>query len=335
MKAAEAATKVIEAYNLRNHQAVAMIWLRGFAVALLLLPAPANSQRLPTIPALRNGQTLIYQLDISGSRSTKVESQVTTPQSPPSEDLGAWCLLQVHVVEVSARGVRLKTYLSDRKAPLRSGEPSGGPTASPDKLVEVFLATDGTASEIKGLGELATTQQFAWNAWLNRFTSPMTFPKSGVRRGQRWKASEDETSPSPISHLSWVRNHEYVKQEACDSARPGTMAGKTAKPPGTTDTCAVIFVHAQLRQGSSPKNTTPEDYKRRGLSTTGRASGTNETILYVSTTTGLLVRSTEDVQQTMDVTVALADGSNRVHYMVNAKSRSQIQSLPDVPQDIR
>jgi hypothetical protein len=37
----------------------------------------------------------------------------------------------------------------------------------------------------------------------------------------------------------------------------------------------------------------------------------------------------------MDVTVALADGSNRVHYMVNAKSRSQIQSLPDVPQDIR
>ena len=45
--------------------------------------------------------------------------------------------------------------------------------------------------------------------------------------------------------------------------------------------------------------------------------------------------SIEDVQQSMDVTVALADGSNQVRYLINAKSRLQIQLLPDVPQDIR
>ena len=305
------------------------------AFVALLLDVSAQAQRLPTMPALRDGETIVYQLEISGSRSTKVESQVTTPQSPPSEDLGTRCLLQVNVVEVSARGIRLKTYLSDRNSPVRSSEPSSMPTVSPDKLVEVLVATDGTASEIKGFAELTVAQQFAWNAWLNRFTSPLAFPKSGVRRGQRWKASEGETSPSPISDLSWERKYEYVKQEACGSLNPGAVAGKTAKSSKATDMCAVIFVHALLRQRSSPKHTTPEDYKRRGLMTAGTATGANETILYISTVTGLLVRSTEDVQQSMDVTVALADSSNQVHYMINAKSRSQIQLLPDVPQDIR
>jgi len=65
------------------------------------------------------------------------------------------------------------------------------------------------------------------------------------------------------------------------------------------------------------------------------ASGTNETAQYISTASGLMMRSVEDIQQSMDVTVALADGSNQVRYVINAKSRLQIQLLPDVPQDIR
>jgi hypothetical protein len=73
----------------------------------------------------------------------------------------------------------------------------------------------------------------------------------------------------------------------------------------------------------------------RGLSTRGTASGTNETVQYISTASGLIMSSIEDVQQSMDVTVALADGSNQVRYLINAKSRLQIQLMPDVPQDIR
>jgi hypothetical protein len=99
--------------------------------------------------------------------------------------------------------------------------------------------------------------------------------------------------------------------------------------------CAIIFVRARLRQKSSPKNTTPQDYKLRGLATSGIATGGNETILYISASTGILIRSTEDVQQSMDVTVALEDGSNQVRYRISAKSHSQIRLLPDVPQDIR
>src|SRR5262252_4015238 len=149
---------------------------RTIALTSLLLTVPVEAQRLPSIPSLRAGQTLIYRLDLSGSRSTKVESQLTTPQSPPREDLNAQGLIQVEVAEAGAKGFRLKTYLSDRSAQ-PSSNASETQVSSPDKLVEVFIASDGIASQIKGFADLGPAQQIAWTAWLNRFTSLMTFPK--------------------------------------------------------------------------------------------------------------------------------------------------------------
>jgi hypothetical protein len=307
-----------------------------FAFAMLLAADISRAQRIPLAPRLHPGQTLTYQIDLSGSRSTKVESKVTAPQSPPSTSLNAFCLLHVEVAEASARGFRLKTYLSEKASAQISPGPSSGQAASaPDKLVEVLVAADGSASEITGLDKLSPEQQYAWSAWLSRFASVMTFPKAGARRGQRWELSEPETSPSLIAGLSWERKYEYVKQEFCNPSLRNAATDKSGKPPPLADLCAVVLVRAQLRQKSSPKDATPQDYKLRGLVTSGSAAGENETILYISATTGLLMRSNEDVQQSMDVTVALADGSNQVRYRISAKSRSQIQLLSDFPQDAR
>src|SRR5262249_18159614 len=309
---------------------------RTLLLAMLAAAAPLEAQRLPSVPSLQTGQALVYRLDLSGSRSTKVESQLTTPpQAPPREDLNAQGLIQVEVAEAGAKGFRLKTYLSDRRFAQPSGNAPETQVSSPDKLVEVFIASNGIASQIKGFVDLGPAQQIAWTAWLNRFTSLMTFPKPGVRPGQRWKISEKEASPSTIAGLFGERRYEYVKQEGCASPAKGLAGGGVGHSRPPADTCAVFFVHAQLGQKSSPKDSTPQDYRLRGLKTAGAASGTNSTILYISLKTGLLVRSTEEIEQQMDATVALADGSNRVRYLVEAKSRSQIELLPDVPREIR
>jgi hypothetical protein len=303
-------------------------------VVTLLLALPVRAQRIPFPPRFHEGQTLVYQLETGGSRSTEVLSRVTGPQSPPQESLTAFCLLQVNVAHVDRDGFRLKTYLSDKEtAKSQPDAPDAAKPSSPDKLVEVFVASDGAVSGIKGLDQLTPAQRYAWNAWLGRFTSTMAFPKGGVRPGQRWKIPESETSPSPIAELSWERNYQYVKRESCTPGGQRGTSERNSKSP--TDSCAVIFVHAALRQKSSPKNSTPNEYKLRGLTTHGTAAGTNETVLYVSTTTGILVRATEDVQQSMDVIVALADGSNQVRYVITARSRSRVELLPDIPQDIR
>jgi hypothetical protein len=302
-------------------------------VVTLLLAVPARAQRIPWPPRFHEGQTLVYQLETGGSRSTKVLSRVTGLESPPQESLVALCLLQVNVARVDAGGFQLKTYLSAKEAAKnRPDAPDAAKPSSPDKLVEVFVALDGAASGIKGLDQLTPAERFAWNAWLGRFTSTMAFPKGGVRPGQRWEIPERETSPSPIAELSWERKYQYVKRESCTPGEQHPTPGN-GKPP--TDSCAVIFVHAALRQKSSLKNSTPNEYKLRGLATRGTAAGENETVLYVSTATGILVRASEDVQQSMDVIVALADGSNQVRYVITARSRSRVELLPDLPQDIR
>lgn len=305
---------------------------------LVFMAAPASSyaQRIHPAPQLRAGQTLVYQLEFHSVRTTNTESRVTAPQLPSDTDLTAICLLQVSVVEAGGTGFRLKTYLSENAPPAASRDPSNTPTQeAPDKQVDAFIAMNGTASEVQGLERLSAAEQFAWNSWLSRFTSSMTYPKGGIRAGQRWEVSEREAAPSPIAGLFWKKNYQYVRDEPCAPANVAAALPGKGSAPAAAQTCAVIFARASLRQKSSPKNATPQDYKLRNLITRGAASGTNETILYLSKATGLLVRSTEDSQQSMDATVALADGSNQVRYLINAKSHSRIQLLPDAPQDVR
>src|SRR5262249_4999466 len=180
--------------------------------AALLVTCSGSAQVIPRAPRLQASQTLIYQLETSGHRSTKVESHVTSPESPPGTDLTSLCLLLVNVETVTTSGFHLKTYLSEKDSPLSPGAALTGTESRPDKLVKVSISPHGSASNIQGLDQLSPLQQFAWTAWLSRFTSSMTFPKSGVHRGQRWETSEPERAPSPISGLSWKNKYEYVNQ---------------------------------------------------------------------------------------------------------------------------
>ena len=63
----------------------------------------------------------------------------------------------------------------------------------------------------------------------------------------------------------------------------------------------------------------------------GTARGANNTITFISLKTRLVVRAAEEASQSMDVTIAKTDGSNRVHYDVSAKSHSEILLVADVP----
>ncbi|MGC2464394.1 MAG: hypothetical protein WA517_04295, partial [Candidatus Acidiferrum sp.] len=97
------------------------------------------------------------------------------------------------------------------------------------------------------------------------------------------------------------------------------------------ESCAVILTTAILKQKSSPKDATPEDYKLHDLRNMGTAKGKNQVISYFSLKTGLLVRATEDANQSMNLTVAKTDGSNQVHYAIDAESHARVLLLADAP----
>src|SRR5882762_4747976 len=290
----------------------------------------ASGQRVHLAPQLHSGQTLFYRIDFSVSRSTRTESRVASPQLPPTARLAVSGILQVEVVAASANGLQLKTYFSEREsAPLTSTQ-SNAPAAAADIPVEVSIAPNGVASQLKGYERLSVEQKAAWTDWLSRFTTSMTFPHGGPHRGQKWQREESETTPAPIAGLTWSKKFQYVHDEPCPK-----LAGSSSSMPNqsslASEPCAVILVRAKLRQKSPTKDSTPQDYKLNNLKTRGIVSGQNETILYISRSSGLLVRATEDAQQSMDVSIALSDGSNQLHSSLTAKSRSEIVLLPDSP----
>jgi len=279
---------------------------------------------------LHTGQTFFYRIDFSSSRNVKTESRVASPQLPVAANVSASGLLQVEITEVTAAGFRLKTYYSERQPTSSSRQSVAAPTA--DKSVEVFVAANGSASQIRGFDQLSPVQQFAWNDWLGRFTSSWAFPKKGVTAGRKWEVVELETAPSPIAGLTWTKKYHYVRDEPC-GLYDQPPNGNSKQSASSSQLCAVVLVRATLHQKSSARSATPEDYKLRDLKTRGIATGQNETILYISRSSGLLIRSTEDAQQLMDAIVALTDGTNQVHYSLNAKSHSQIFLVPDSPQE--
>jgi hypothetical protein len=198
------------------------------------------------------------------------------------------------------------------------------------KSIEFTISPDGSIEKIIGLDSLFPEQQQAWQEWAARFAVTWTLSALELKIGDKWKSEQSEPAASPIAALTWARDSMYVRNEPCRASQL-SLTGEFSPASGPADTCAVLLTTAKLQQKSSPKDATPEDFKLHELKTMGTAKGTNEIITYISLTTGLVLRATEEAHQQMDVVVAKADGSNRVHYNVDATSRSEVLLVTETP----
>lgn len=297
-----------------------------FALAVIALAAAAfpraRSERLKLLPQLRPGQTLDYLVSFQSGRDINTQSNVIVPNLPGAGNVTVLATLRVEVLPTQHGALRLRTVMHPFSA--APGKPSAqAPSSSASTAVEFSLDGSGSASQITGLDALPADQQPAWREWLARFAASMTFPKNGVKVGETWESEEQETAPSPIAGLVWRKKSQYVRDESCPEAHRASQ-GDFTEAVNATQACAVILTTAVLQQKFSAKDATPEDYKLNRLHTSGTAAGKNQTILYISRSTGLLMRSSETAAQSMSVTISLAGGGNQVHYDVNAQSSARV-----------
>jgi hypothetical protein len=325
--------------------------LRLLAFCLILTAFPraahANQDRAVLVPKLSVGQTLHYQVSYRAKADTTTKSTVVAPMATTGVQTNASLLLQVEVddlrIDAGRTVARLRTRIleSDPVAPAAvSPAPNSGTNsaqtpsdtsnaAKREKIVEFVLHGDGQVTDVEGLDKLSSDEQSAWQEWVARFGGSAAFPEKGIKPGEKWKAEE----PIPnalLSGLSWEKESEYVNDAPC-GAMNITPQGDLATSAPSQETCAVILTTATLKQKSSQKDATPEDYKLHDLRNMGIAKGKNETITYISLKTGLVVRATEDAIQSMNVIVAKIDGSNRVHYTIDAESHAQVLLLAEAP----
>jgi hypothetical protein len=325
--------------------------LRFLACCLICAAVPCvardNVDRVVLFPKLSVGQTIHYQIGYSAKTNTNTESTVAAPMAPTSGQTNENLILVVRVedlrVDAGRTVARLRTRIvepdaavpnataSDAKAPPNSTQNSSdsGKSSKREKTVEFTLHADGQVTDVEGLDRLSAEEQAAWQQWVARFGGGASFPEKGIKPGEKWK-TEEPIPNALLTGLSWEKESEYVNDAPC-GAKKITPQGDPAAGAPAQEKCAVILTTAIMKQKSSQKDATPEDYKLHDLRTMGNAKGRNETIAYISLKTGLVVRATEDANQSMNVIVAKTDGSNRVHYTIDAESHAQVMLLADTP----
>ncbi len=321
----------------------------GCCLMLTAVPckARATAERVVLQPKLHVGQIIRYQIGYRATTTTNTESTVAAPMAPTGGQISANIQLQVEVedlrTEAGETQARLRTRIVDADAlPRNSVSPdslaptNGTPASSgaaksspPGKSVVFTLHSDGRVTDLEGLDRLTDDERAAWQEWVARFGGGAVFPEKGVKPGEKWKSAEP-ISNSLLAGLSWEKESEYVNDAPC-AAMKLTPRGDPAAGQQPQESCAVILTTAILKQKSSPKDATPEDYKLHDLRNMGTAKGKNQVISYFSLKTGLLVRATEDANQSMNLTVAKTDGSNQVHYAIDAESHARVLLLADTP----
>jgi hypothetical protein len=305
-----------------------------FPLFLAAATLGASDRRSHFLPRLQPGQFLTYLIRFQSDKTVKTESKVLAPMAPDAAQLDAQGLLRVEILDVQETGGKSSIHARAQFLTLDSGVPGKGPVDKKPggdkqridpsaRSIEFTISPDGSANGVKGLDSLLPEQQQVWQQWVARFALAWTLPADGMKSGEKWKSEQPEQSGTPIAGLHWARESVYVQDEPCQS-RQLSLTGEVSSSTGPPDTCAVVLTIAALKQKSSSKDATPEDFKLHELRTMGTAKGTGETITYISIKTGLVVRATEETSQFMDVVVAKADGSNGVHYNVEAKSHSEV-----------
>jgi hypothetical protein len=258
-----------------------------------------------------------------------------------AEVLGVASDASVHPSRPSAAGAggqtRLRTTYEKSVATARSDtfDPEGATIEEQyrkleGRTIQFTLDAQGKVSEVEGLAEILADEKAARAAreWLAQLAMGASFPKEGIVPGQKW-SSEQPAPSAPIAGVFWRTESTYLRNERC---RPATGTGAVAAAgPFPEEACAVILTRLEITQPRALRDPTPEEYRQHGLRTTGKWSGSGESLSYVSLCSGWVVSITKSGTEEMDVTVSAADGESMVRYAGRVRTQSQVTLLPESP----
>jgi hypothetical protein len=291
-------------------------WTKSAAmlVALVFLCSLAlqSDSRPLLLPQLKPGQTFLYEVHGRLNRSVKTESRVSSQRGPQQLQGDLSSRIRLSVQKLLAGKPHPTITVQTELLPVASSQANS--PASPAQKLTFNILGNGQLGNIKDLDDLSPEQRLVWQFWVARFAFGWTLPPTRLKPGEKWKLEEPELNDSLIAGLVWERETTYARDDQC--------------PVFSGETCAVFLTQSTLKQKSSTKDSTPEGYRLHELKTLGTAKGHNQVITYISEKTGLVLRANEDVQQSMEVTVMKSDGTNGVHYTVEATSHLETLFVP-------
>jgi hypothetical protein len=187
------------------------------------------------------------------------------------------------------------------------------------------MAGDAERSRMKAAGAPSTAVAETFS-WLRGLPLPAPLARSGIAVGQKW-TSEHELTGLPFTDVVWRAESTYLRDEACGSPTGAENAGSA---PGSQDTCGVILTRfAIARRGGEHADATPQDYREHGLRTSGKLTGSGESLDAVSRATGQLVSSTQTSTEDSDYEIAgISNHQSDIHHVAHVEAQTEIAALP-------
>lgn len=292
--------------------------------------ATEQTQRVRLTPELKAGQTLRYQLDFRTTTDMRSEGLAENPQGGGAVELRFSSTVRLDVLAAAPARIRMTyekaaTTVGGSSNDPRLGEVQRQYAGLEGHSVTMTLDAAGKVTAIEGLEDLtpdAKTNAEALEALAKMFTA--SAPRQGVAIGEKWN-DERPVPDAPLVGMMVRSESVYLRNEPCRAPK----AGDTPAAGGIEEICAVILTRTQTMQRGTPKDPTPEEYRERGLRTSGRWSGGGESLTYVSLRTGWVVSATQSGSEEMDYTVATADGARKIRTFGKVQTSSNVLVVRD------
>ena len=289
------------------------------------------------------GELLRYRIQLQTITDTKRTGAISDPQGPSRLAVTWDATIRLEVLggastpaaETNPGPLHIRTTYEHSAATVKSDspDPEGENIQQTYKRlegqsIEFTVEADGHVSDVRGLDGVIDDDRVrqAAQQWMEQVSGTAGAPQA-VSLGQTWNSAQPATS-MPLAGMTWRSNSSYLRNEPC---RPGDPDASAA----SADLCAVILTRQSvLPQRKELRDPTPEDYRRNGLRTAGRWSGSAESLSYVSLRTHSAVSVTQDSAQQIDFTVTNAAG-NSIRYAGTIETHSRVELLPAETGDSR
>ncbi len=331
----------------KRRNSLRFVILAGLLVIACVAGITAG-QRIHLEPKFFAGETLRYRIVTRMSSKGETTTPIANPEGGTEQKLATRMVVRLDVLAAPASSsaapegpgaVRLRATYETSEASYESDAVNPGAPSVTDEYqrlqghsIEFTIGPGGLAEDFKGLDEILPNQTDAASmiSWTQGLSVGAGLPKRGIEIGEKW-SNERPLTGMPLTEIVWRTQSTYLRDEICGSSAGTDSGANTAA--AKQETCAVILTRFEIfRHGSSHSDATPEDYRRNGLRTQGKWSGSGESLNSISRASGLLVNSTQSSTQDMDYEIVSNNTGSRIHRVARVTTQTEITLLPpDAP----
>lgn len=331
----------------------------GISVPLAALAfAAAGDLRIQLLPKFSTGEILRYQINTRMTTSGVTTTPIENPEGSSLLKQSADMIIRLDILDAqpAAPGagigrIRLRaTYeKSDATSETDAYDPAAAALADQyarlqGRSVEFTMEPDGKLSDIGGLDDILSNPSTAPSvrSWMTGLVSSAGFPAGGIAIGQKW-SNERPLTGTPLDGLVWHTEASYLRNESCRAAAPTpgqsdlrasasqqSAAVAPLAPASDNESCAVILTRFEILHHGSKDDSTPEDYRRNSLRTSGTWTGSGQSLDAISLASGMLISSTQSSAQDIDFAVTSVRSGTRLTYKGRVESQTEIRLLPQV-----